>query len=246
MHSSATAKGQHYPGRRSARRAGAAALLAWALLLLPPLQGCATYEVKNLAKSDIDLVADEVIAETRSLVRELTIKLYKRNPVELHKIPGLTIEGRLAQLRVHQRELVFAELGERQGIDAMNLAFDPQYRGDRVFALVAGLADMLRQSYGYRPEMFMVDQLNAEALATSARNIEVLVWKLKQTRHADGRPFLVTYERQGVVDNLSFERLFGKLIALQDLLARVAADADDRLITTALHTASTVFIPLPI
>ncbi len=105
---------------------------------------------------------------------------------------------------------------------------------------------MLRQAYDYRPEFFMVNTLNAEALSTSARNVEVLVWKLKNARHPDGRSYLISHEYEGVVDNLSFERLFGKLIALQDLLARVAADADDRLITSAVHTASTVFIPLPI
>lgn len=219
-------------------------LAAASLMLL--VGACASYEVKNLAKTDIDLVADEVIIGTRDLVHDLTIKLYLRNPAQLRKTPGMTIERRLAMLRVNERELVFPELQGRQGIDAMDLAFDSGFHGDRVFALVAGLADMLRQSYGYKPEMYMLDQLNAEALATSARNVEVLVWKLKQTRRSDGRPYLITHERNGVVDNLSFERLFGKLIALQDLLAKVAADADDRLITTAVHTASTVFIPLPI
>ncbi len=220
------------------------------VFLLSLVLACAacsmSYEIKNLAKSDVDLVADEVLSATRELVRELVIKLYRRNPGELRKIPGMTVEMRLAQLRVNDRELIFEELAGRQGIDAMNLAFEPAYRGDRVFALVVGMADMLRQAYGYKPEMFIVHSLNAEALATSARNVEVLVWKLKHTRKASGQPYLITHERSGVVDNLSFERLFGKLIALQDLLARVAADADDRLITTALHTASTVFIPLPI
>ncbi|WP_241505831.1 hypothetical protein [Parahaliea mediterranea] len=222
--------------------------LARLLLLaaLFSLAGCGGYSVKNLAKSDIDLVTDEAISETRRLVRELTVKLYRRNPAELDKIPGMTIEGRLAQLKVNERKLDFPELQGRQGIDAMNLAFDAHYRGDRVFALVAGLGGMLRQAYDYRPEFFMVDQLNAEALSASARNVEVLVWKLKNTRYPDGRPVLISHENEGVVDNLSFERLFGKLIALQDLLARVAADADDRLITSAVHTASTVFIPLPI
>ncbi|TXS91838.1 hypothetical protein FVW59_11235 [Parahaliea aestuarii] len=216
------------------------------LAALSGLGACGSYNVKNLAKSDIDLVADEAISETRRLVRELTVKLYRRNPAELEKIPGMTIEGRLAQLKVNERKLSFPELQGRQGIDAMNLAFAADYRGDRVFALVAGLGGMLRQAYDFRPEFFMVDQLNAEALSTSARNVEVLVWKLKSTRYPDGRPYLISHEHAGVVDNLSFERLFGKLIALQDLLARVAADADDRLITSAVHTASTVFIPLPI
>ena len=54
-----------------------------ALLLCLVLSACSGYEIKNLVKSDIDLVADEFIAETRSVVRELVIKLYKRNPAEL-------------------------------------------------------------------------------------------------------------------------------------------------------------------
>ncbi|MFV0275703.1 MAG: hypothetical protein ACK5HY_00725 [Parahaliea sp.] len=219
-------------------------LAVFALLWL--LSACSGYQVKNLAKSDIDLVVDEAIVETRRLVGELTIKLYGRNPGELARNPGMTIEGRLAQLKVNERQLKFSELGGRQSIDAMNLAFDPGFRGDRVFALIAGLGGMLRQAYNYRPEFFMVDTLNAEALATSARNVEVLVWKLKTARDSRGQLLLVTHERNGVVDNLSFERLFGKLIALQDLLAKVAADADSRLINSAVHAASTVFIPLPI
>ncbi len=54
--------------------------LILSLLLCLTLSGCAGYELKNLAKSDVDLVTDEFIAESRRLVRELTIKLYKRNP----------------------------------------------------------------------------------------------------------------------------------------------------------------------
>ena len=61
------------------------------------LSGCAGYELKNIAKSDIDMVADEFIDESRRLVQELTVKLYKRNPRELHKQPN-TIDFRLAQL----------------------------------------------------------------------------------------------------------------------------------------------------
>jgi hypothetical protein len=210
------------------------------------LTACAGYDIKNVAKSDVDLVADEFIQETRRLVRELTIKLYGRNPGELRKNPGFTVESRLAQLASSPRELKFSELGGREGIDALELVFDGAYRGDRVFALVVGLGGMLRQAYGYNPEMFIFDQLNDEALLTSAANVEVLVWRLKNNRRPDGEPYLITSEYQGVVDNLSFERLFGKLIILQEMMARIAGDADDRAVTKALHTASSVFIPLPI
>ena len=97
-------------------------LLSIVVLLL--LSGCGGYEVKNLAKSDVDLVTDEFIDETRAAVRKLVVKLYKRNPDQLRKIPGMTVNGRLAQLRVNERELSFPELREssalhwRQGVCA--------------------------------------------------------------------------------------------------------------------------------
>jgi len=221
-------------------------LLLLLIPLLALLGGCSGYEVKNLAKSDIDLVADEFIAESRREVAQLLIKLYKRNPDQLAKIPGLTVEGRLAQLRHARGMLDFPELDGLQGIDAMNLTFDPGFAGDRVFALVVGLGGMLRQAYGFKPELYFHDQLNGAALLTSARNVEILLWKLKHTRKPDGSPYLITYEYRGVIDNLSFERLFGKLIVLQEMMARIAGDKNDRAVTSAVHAVSSVFLPLPI
>lgn len=215
-------------------------------LLSLVLCACGGYEMRNLAKTDIDLVADEFIDESRNEVRELLVKLYKRNPDQLAVNPGMTVEGRLAQFRVARGQLDFAELDGLQGIDAMNLTFDPEFRGDRVFALVVGLGSMLRQAYGFKPEMFIHDRLNGDALLTSARNVEILLWKLKHTRKPNGEPYLVTYEYRGVIDNLSFERLFGKLIVLQEMMARIAGDRGDRAVTRSVHAVSSVFLPMPI
>jgi len=216
------------------------------VLLTCLLSACGDYQIRNLAKSDIDLVADEFIEETRREVRELLVKLYKRNPDQLAKIPGMTVKGRLAQLKTAEGVLDFPELDGRQGIDAMNLTFDPVFQGDRVFALVVGLGGMLRQAYGFKQEMYIPDRLNGPALSTSAHNVEILVWKLKNTRRPDGEPYLITSEYRGVVDNLSFERLFGKLIVLQEMMARIAGDRDDRAFTRSVHAVSSVFLPLPI
>ncbi len=210
------------------------------------LTACSGYEFKNLAKSDIDMVTDEFINESRRLVRELTVKLYKRNPVELAKNPGITIDMRLAQLRSQPGPLNFVELAGKQEISALELVFDPTFTGDRVFALVVGLGGMLRYAYGYNSESFLFDSLNADRLAASAHNVEVLLWRLKNSRRNDNSPFLVTYEYRGVIDNLSFERLFGKIIVLQEMMARIAGDASHRYVNKAVHTASSVFIPLPI
>lgn len=214
--------------------------------LLGPLGACGGYEIKNLVKSDIDLVTDEFIAETRRLVRELTVKLYGRNPGALRRGDAASVGDRLRQLQDTPGPLAFRELSYAQDIAALELVFDPSFTGDRVFALTVGLGGMLRKAYGYNTESFLFDSLDAPALETSARNIEILLWRLKNNRQADGSPFLVTGEYRGVTDNLSFERLFGKLIALQDMIARIAGDAGDRRVTKVVHTATSVFIPLPI
>lgn len=215
-------------------------------VLLACLPACAGYEMKNLIKSDVDMVTDLFIEETRSAVRELVVKLYARNPAELRKIPGMTVEDRLAQLRVHRGELKFDELNGAQDVVAMSLAFDPAYGGDRVFALTVGLGSMLREAYQYKPEMYFTDVLEPEVLMTSARNVEVLLWKLKNARKPNGEHYLITHEYRGVVDNLSFERLFGKIIVLQEMMAHIAADSDNRAVTGAVHAVGRVFIPLPI
>jgi hypothetical protein len=217
-------------------------ILALPLLLL----GCAHYDLKNLAKSDIDMVADEFIDESRLLVRELTAKLYKRNPGELAKNPGMTIAIRLGQISSKPGQLDFPELGGKQELEAMELVFDPSYKGDRVFALVVGLGGMLRYAYGYNPELFLFDSLDSNRLLASAHNVEALLWRLKNTRWSNQTPYLITSEYQGVTDNLSFERLFGKLIVLQEIMARIAGDSSDRTVNKIVHTASSVFIPLPI
>jgi len=220
-------------------------------VLLPLLLcSCGGYELKNLAKSDIDLVTDQFIDKTRADVLELVVMLYQRNPDQLARIPGMTVEGRMAQLKVHRYKLQFPELGYKQDIDAMNLAFDPAYRGDRVFALIVGLGSMLREAYAYQPEMFLPDRLDPEVLLTSAQNVEMLWWKLKNTRRPDGQPLIVTYENRGVIDDPGFERLFAEIVVLQQMMANIVGDADNRAVTGAVHGAveavSKAFIPLPL
>lgn len=209
------------------------------------LQACG-YSVKNLAKTDTDLVTDEFIRETRLLVQTLMVKLYRRNPDQLLRGSRDSVADRERQLRDNPGALRFRELHSVQEIQALELVFDPDFRGDRVFALTVGLGGMLRRAYGYNTESFLFDSLEPEVLETSARNIEILMWRLKNNRQVDGRPFLITSEYRGQTDNLSFERLFGKLIALQDMMARIAGDAGNRRMTKVVHTASSVFIPLPI
>lgn len=203
------------------------------------------FNVKNLAKGDIDFVADAHYRETQNLLKDLTKKLYRRNPSELSKAPGMTIELRSEQLFGPTGRVRFAELDFAEGTKALSLALDSNFRGDRILALMAGLNGMIRNAYEYRSESYMFDQLNEQKLYQSARNVEILIWQLGHLQGNTSKPLLLTNSLAGEVDNLSFERLFGKLIALQDMMAVIVSQQNDRLITTVTHNvASMVFFPL--
>jgi len=215
------------------------------VLLILPACGARPYAFKNVAKSDIDLVADAHFAEVDELLRTLTIKLYKRNPGELVKAPGATIKRRLLQLFESSPLPLFAELDRRTSIAAIDLCFDADFLGDRVFALVAGLRGMMLEAYNNRSEQFFYDSLDGQRLYLSARNVEIVVWRLSNRVDKSGKYFLLTNSLPGEEANLSFERLFGKIIALQDMMARITADRGKRTITKVVHgIASAALFPV--
>ncbi|KGK43069.1 lipoprotein [Nitrincola sp. A-D6] len=223
-------------------------------VLLTLLASCAGHQpndrpfrLKNLAKSDIDLVADAHVEEITGLLRELTLKLYRRNPRELLKGPaGTSVAMREKQLFDSPRIFSHPELYNRYGIDAFPLVFDPDFDGDRVFALMISLTGMLHGAYGYKEEFFMLDDLDQQRLYDSARNVEIIVWRLSNRMNDQGKLFILTngISEEGV-HNLSFERLFGKLIAHQDMMARIISDKTNRSINKAVFSlATTALFPI--
>ncbi|WP_245600997.1 hypothetical protein [Marinobacterium jannaschii] len=216
------------------------------------LGGCATsgesgFSIKSLAKSDIDSVTDSHRRQLKAHLQQLTIKLYKRNPRELIKVERMSIRKRLDMLYVLDRKPgQFAELSFRDGNDAIRLAFSEEYKGDRVFALMAGLSTMLNSAYQHKPEFFMLDDLDQQKLYNSARNLETVAWQLRQRRDSRGQLFLLS---NGVSDsgvaNYSFELLFGKMISLQDMMAIVISEKTNRTITHIVHRAASMTL-LPI
>lgn len=221
-----------------------------AVLVLVPLllAGCATESrfLRNLAKTDIDFVADAHLREMNRLLQTLLVKLYKRNPRELQKSSGVSIEQRQRQIFSTPGRLIFAELNNRQGTEAMELAFDPDFSGDRVFAVMVGLTGMVRSSYNWKEELFLPDALDPQQLFDSARNIEILAWRLGNRRDVRGELLLLTNSCDGEEDNLSFERHYGKMVAVQDMLAFIVAGKVDRGISRMAQGAlsSAVFMPM--
>ncbi len=188
------------------------------------------------------MIADSNLRELNRLMEELLVKLYKRNPLQLDNVPGMSIGQREVQIFDTPGRLIFGELGHRQGTNALNLAFDPLYQGDRVFALMTGMVGMVRSSYDWQEEQFMLDSLDEQLLFNSARNIEVLAWRLSNSRDATGKLLLLSNSQPGEKENLSYERIFGKMIAIQDMMAFAVVGKWERGFNSVLQKA--VFFPM--
>jgi hypothetical protein len=203
------------------------------------------FAVSNLAKTDVDMISELTQQEVLKELKLITEKLYKRNPQEYKKAGLDSVEAATARIFEH------LDMGRESPIALMNwqdnfgVAFQDAYNGDRVFAFMAALTGMVMASYDYKMAFYLTDRLDPQKLYNCARNIEVAVWKLSNAKLANGSKALVTNSIEGDVQNLSFEREFGKLIADQDLLALIIEDRSSRTITRAIQNA-TAFRFLPI
>ena len=200
---------------------------------------------RNIAKSDVDLVTDLHYQQVDTLLRKLMIKLYKRNPDQLKKNGNVSIEQQVARLFNATTTDADAATGVVKHLARMHLAMNAEFGGDRVFVLMQGLKGMLDESYNNQSEFYLLSSsLDENKLYKSARNIEVLLWMLSHRLDDRGRLLLYTNSHAGEPRNLSFERLFGKLIATQDMMARITAQKNQRMINIVVHNvASMVFLP---
>ncbi|MFT5118125.1 MAG: hypothetical protein ACI9NY_001663 [Kiritimatiellia bacterium] len=216
------------------------------LILIGALGGCGqTFDVKQLGKGDIDFVADSHRKEAQRLLFELMEKLYKRNPNQLNKQLDTTIEAQVGRLKTAINQDSPLLIDGLEGVDLLKQAFDQEFTGDRVFTLVGGLLSMIHKSYGYHLEFYMFDTLDQQKLYNSARNIEVFSWRLRTAKDDSQQLLILSTQLMGETTNLSFERLVSKLIAMQDMMALIAADGDRRTINgVAQGFAQMVFLPI--
>jgi hypothetical protein len=198
-----------------------------------------------LGKSDVDMVTDIHVHQNLNYLRLLMVKLYRRNPSEWRKNGSPNLEAAVRRVFGPPIRWTFPELQGKRSVQSMQLAFEDGYQGDRVLALVAGIGGMLMDAYNGKQEVFLIDQLDPQKLYDSARNIEIAAWKLGHDRDPEGRLYLLANETSGPVTNLSFERLMGKMIALQDSMARIVADTTNRRVKKAIQFMATkMFIPI--
>ncbi|WP_029147004.1 hypothetical protein [Methylophilus sp. 5] len=200
----------------------------------------------QLAKTDLDRLADIEYSENVSTLRLLMLKMYKRNPAEAQK-SGLGSPEQIASYVFEQGSVhhwQFEALAGAQDTAAIKLALNAQYSGDRVLALVVGIQSMLFRAHGNKSAFFLTDSIEPQNLYNAARNIEIAVWKLTNAKNAQGELLLLTNSLPGEVQNLSFEREFSKLIARSDLLALTLAEKSQRFISRLTQSITAApFLP---
>lgn len=197
------------------------------------------FEFSSVVKNDIDLVSETHQRVVLNALKELAIKLYKRNPQEWKK-------GGYDSLEVAVEEITadpFPEVEGKTSIECIRLTFDENYQGDRVKAFIVGMESMVLASYDGHRSFYLHNMLEAQKLYDSARNMELASWLVRTKYAENGKLFLLSSGGTDTV-NLSFERLFGKMINAQDMLAQIMADRGHRQIKNIIQAIATAFIPI--
>jgi hypothetical protein len=226
-------------------------------ILLIMLTGCSGNTLKNkgatqydkssisqFGKTDFDRMADYEIRENIESLKILMVKFYKKNPKELRKTSSDNAEIVTNWVFNAKHDWKFKSINFAQGTDALNQAFDESFDGDRVLSLITGLYTMIKKAHGGKIEFFMFDSLDAQAIFNSARNIEIVLWKLSSKKNKYGELFLLSNQMDEKNSNLSFEREFGKIIGRMDYFAYTLSEKSERVITRALQGIATgIFLP---
>ena len=199
----------------------------------------------QLGKTDFDRMADHEIRENIQSLRTLMIKLYKRNPSELKKSTSDDAEKMVNWVFNGNHNFNFEAINNLQGTDAIYLAFNEEYKGDRVLPFIAGIYTMLIKAHGGKKEFYLFDSIDPQLLYNASRNVEIAAWKLSNTKDASGRLFLVANEINEKENNLSFEREFGKIIGRTDFIAFTLSEKMERSITRVIQNLATgILIPI--
>ncbi|MBT3512457.1 hypothetical protein N9K12_04500 [Methylophilaceae bacterium] len=193
----------------------------------------------QLGKLDQDRMADYEIRENIESLKMLMLKLYKRNPNQLKKTTSDNAEQAVNWFFNGSHKWNFQSINNATDFKAVYQAFDHQFDGDRVLSLMTGLYTMLVKAHGGKTEFFITDSIDPQNLYNMARNIEISVWMLSTKKDEQGNLLLISNEMGRTIDNLSFEREFGKMIGRLDYFAYTLSEKTERVITRMIQNVTT-------
>ena len=209
-------------------------------------------EVKGIAKTSVDYALDAHLNATTDGLEALMRELYRLNPEELAKMPDATVDERVALLLPDRTydELRFGELNSHRGTEAMQLAFEPRFIGDRVFALMVGIISQMRIAYNDKLEFFALNRLDSENLDNFANNLEIVRVSLKRRTSAEGIPLLrhegeVMLQESGLPQPTP-EQILDQLVGHQRVLVAITDGWRDRAHQAAVRTmGAIIMLPVP-
>lgn len=200
----------------------------------------------RLAKSDIDEVVELHQRTVMNHLKQLMLKLYKRNPSARYDKAERNIEDSVELVFSRPHYFKYNDWTDLSSTELIHLSLDPDYRGgDRVLPFILGLRNMLMASYDNHTEFYYLTSIDEQKLYNSARNIEIAAWLLAESRNEQGELFLLSDSLENERRNLSYQRLLGQMIATQDNLADIISHKTGRLIkTVVVKAASMMFLPI--
>ena len=210
------------------------------------LTSCKNNVFTNIAKTDVDIITEIHVSNANNYIEDLIIKLYKMNPKYISKNKEFdTVSSVIIDIF---KEVDKSKL-DRTGQENINLilkGFSKDFNGDRIYLICKGLYGMINASNNYKRKFYLTDpKLDAQKIMNTAINIETLVWRLSNEKENN----ILLIKTNNIDDNkninLSFERLFGKLINNQENMAKIISSQQGRIIQKAAKgIVSSIFLPI--
>ena len=215
------------------------------LVLATFLTSCQKNIFTNITKTDIDIVSEIHVINAKGYIEELIIKLYKLNPIYIQKNNKFNTVSEVIIDIFKGTDISKIDKSGKENIDYILKGFEKSFNGDRVYFISKGLYGMINASYNYKDKFYLTDpKLSSEKLMNTAINIETLVWRLSNTKK-NGEILIKTNNIDDDKINLSFERLFGKLINNQENMSRIISSQQGRAVQKAAkRIVSTIFLPI--
>ena len=209
------------------------------------LTSCQKNVLTSFAKTDIDIVTELHVLNANEYIEELVIKLYKLNPVYINQNKSFDKVSDIIIDIFKETDITKVDKTGKQNIDYILKGFDKDFTGDRIYFICKGLYGMINASYNYKKKFYLTDKkLSASKLMNTAINIETLVWRLSNTKK-NGTLIIKTNNINDGKINLSFERLFGKLINNQENMSRIISSQQGRSVQKAAkRIVTTIFLPI--
>lgn len=189
----------------------------------------------ELLQTDANRIATIAMRNNLYSLYILLDKFYKRNPKQWRKIANSSKEAKNIVYQSIEQNKPFPGLNNKNSIDALYIALDPDFTGDRVGALIYGMATMIIIAHGNHTKFYISDIVNGEHVFNAARNVDIVQWMLKQRKDHKGNPLLVSNEISDNSYNLSFAKELAKITARLDLVAAVLDERYRRVGVNYVH-----------